>query len=313
MKTKLSFAAFLLLFCATLCAHNAVIDGIYYNLDHGNYTATATFRGEDKYSFENEYSGTVTIPAIVEYNDVTYNVTSIGSYTFYYCRNLTSVTIPNSVISIGESAFDGCSGLTSITIGNGVSSIGRNAFSFCDALTAVYISDINAWCSISFAFNSESNPLIYAHNLYLNGQLVTDLIILEGVTDIKKYAFDGCTSLKSVTLPASLENIEESAFYGCSAVRAITCKAALPPMCAGTSCFANINKAIPLYVPAESINLYSLSDVWKDFINIQEIQNTEDINLLPIEEPKCIKNIYNGVLYIERDNKTFTLQGQEVR
>ena len=56
-------------------------------------------------------------------------MTSIGSYAFYYCSSLTSVTIPNSVTSIGDYAFYGCSGLTSVTIPNSVTSIGRYAFS----------------------------------------------------------------------------------------------------------------------------------------------------------------------------------------
>ena len=65
------------------------------------------------------------------------SVTSIGSYAFYNCIRLTSVTIPNSVTSIGGAAFQYCSGLTSVTIGNSVTSIGDKAFRFCSGLTSV--------------------------------------------------------------------------------------------------------------------------------------------------------------------------------
>ena len=70
----------------------------------------------------------VTIPDGVE---------SIGSHAFRECSGLTSVTIPNSVTSIGEWAFDSCSGLRRVTIGNGVTSIGNGAFHNCTSITSV--------------------------------------------------------------------------------------------------------------------------------------------------------------------------------
>ena len=66
------------------------------------------------------------------------SVTSIGENAFGYCTNLADVIISNNVASIGSNAFQYCIGLTSVTIGNGVTSIGEDAFLSCDRLIEVY-------------------------------------------------------------------------------------------------------------------------------------------------------------------------------
>ena len=96
------------------------------------------------------------------------DVTNIMHETFYNCTNITSVTIPNSVTEIGDSAFEGCTGLTEVNI-----------------------TDISTWYKIDFG-NIQSNPLSYAHHLILNGEELTNLVIPNDITKIKKYTFRGC-------------------------------------------------------------------------------------------------------------------------
>lgn len=132
------------------------------------------------------YSGAIDLPSEVN----GYIVKSIADKAFSRC-SLRSVTIPESVTTIGEYAFDNCSGLT-----------------------CVNITDLAAWCKISFGSDS-SNPLRYAHHLYMDGEEITNLVIPEGVTTIGDYAFRGCSGLTSVTIPESVTRIGDTAFYGC--------------------------------------------------------------------------------------------------
>ncbi len=149
------------------------------------------------------------------------SVASIENYAFQNCTGLTSVTIPNSVASIGNYAFYGCSKLTSITIPNSVTSIGDFAFANCYILTGVYITDLAKWCGVSFG-NENANPLSNAGNLYLNGTLITELIIPNSVTSIGDYVFSGCKSLTSVTIPNSVTSIGDYVFSGCESLISVT-------------------------------------------------------------------------------------------
>lgn len=106
----------LTLLCLSLSAraHDAEVDGIFYNLDAANKTATVTFKGDNYDSYDNEYSGDVEIPETVTYNGIAYSVTSLGEWCFAGCSSLTSITIPNSVTSLGNWCFESCSRLTAI-------------------------------------------------------------------------------------------------------------------------------------------------------------------------------------------------------
>ena len=214
----------LLMLTAVLSAStNVYTYGFQVNLIYYNIISSAKKTVEITYGTSStiSYHGDFAIPEQVTYSGDTYSVIAIGDEAFENCSRLTSVTIPNSVTSIGNSAFNGCSELTSVTIPNSVTSIGNSAFQVCSGLESVNISDLSAWCKIDFS-NVYSNPLIYAQNLYLDGELITDLTIPDDIIEIKQYTFSGCSSLASVTVPNSVISIGDSAFSGCSGLTSVT-------------------------------------------------------------------------------------------
>lgn len=132
VKLKLSVKLLLLCLCLlsghqSALAYDAEIDGIYYNLNNDDLTASVTYK---EYNYKS-YSGDVTIPSSVTYKGNTYNVTSIENLAFSGCSKLSSITIGNNVTSIGHYAFSRCYELTSVTISNSVTSIEDYAFNEC--------------------------------------------------------------------------------------------------------------------------------------------------------------------------------------
>ena len=139
---------------------------------------------------KNKEITSVTLPESVNY---------IGDGTFYECRGLTSINIPAGVTQIGIATFEGCSSLTSVTIPDGVTKIGIEAFAYCNNLTAVNIPD---------GVTEIREGAFLCSNL-------TSVTIPEGVKTIGSYAFYECESLTSVTLPESVNDIGYGTFSGC--------------------------------------------------------------------------------------------------
>ena len=176
------------------------IDGICYELNEWSKNAGVTAKAV-------KYSGSITIPSTIIYNDVTYDVTYIGQEAFSDCPDLTSVTIPNSVESIGWNAFGCCYGLTSITIPNSVRDIGNAAFFCCSGLTSITLG--NSIASIGM-------------EVFYGCWGLTSIDIPESVTSIGDHAFFACDGLTSINIPRSVTKIEDGAFFGCSNLTSIS-------------------------------------------------------------------------------------------
>lgn len=286
------------------------------------------------------YSGAYSIPNGIE---------KIIWGAFDGCTGLTSLTIPNSVTDIeGDVPFDGCSGLTSIVVGskntvydsrnncnaiiktasnilivgcentiipNGIIGIGMGAFDNRTGLTSITIPKSVEYIGYG-AFDGCTG--------------LTSITISNSVTIIGTEAFKGCTGLTSVTIPNSVKHIDEQAFGDCSGLKSVICMAVTPPTSSEPGAFyemfGGVDKSkCKLYVLDSSMNLYKVTEIWKDFTNILPIKAT-DINVTDVVvEPTdnsvdiqwpTVSGAYTYELVI-KDNKgnvictlTFNAQGQ---
>lgn len=126
-------------------------------------------------------------------------VERIGAHAFDTDKGLSSVQLPSTLREIGESAFEKCSALTSIDLPNGLKTIGSQAF-LQSGLTSLTLPD--SVTSVGSQAFFECRSLVSAK-------------LSSGMTTIPSQMFQRCTSLRTVTIPASIKSIDSTAFGSC--------------------------------------------------------------------------------------------------
>ena len=201
-------------------------------------------------------------------NDITEDVEHLGDFAFACRKDLGHLDIPQGVISYGDYTFLNSS-INSIKIPSSLKYCGFATFGgygYDCELEAVYIDDLTSWFYIDFK-EIYGSPLYLAKSLFLNGGKIEVLSIPNNISVLKKYALAGWNG-KEVILPSSIAEIKVCAFYGCSSLTTITCEAATPPTIDDSSTFDAVDKSIPVYVPAGSVEAYKSAQYWSEFTNI---------------------------------------------
>ena len=136
----------------------------------------------------------------------------IAGGAFSSCRNMTNVTIPNTVLTIGNWAFSSCNGLTSVTIPSSVIIIDKNPFVSCEGLTRIVVASENT----TYDSRNNCNAIVEtASNTLIAACKRT--VIPNTVTTIGYGAFFQCVGPSSVIIPKSVTTIDEEAFMYCEA------------------------------------------------------------------------------------------------
>ncbi|RGH33652.1 leucine-rich repeat domain-containing protein [Prevotella sp. AM42-24] len=215
--------------CALLQA-STLIDGLYYDLDTSNRTATVTYEVDGTGNYAS-LSANVKIPENVVYNGVTFTVTKIGENTFSNCKVLESISIPGTVLQIGQNTgvsnlpFYNCTSLKSVRFEDGASSLvlgsyyrddrgynGTGLFSFCP-LEEVYIGRNITYIDGRYPF--EKYPQYYGYSAFYNQPKLAKVTISSTVTEIPSCFLKGCKALNKVSIQGQLIKIPSYSFDGC--------------------------------------------------------------------------------------------------
>ena len=235
-----------------------IIKGIKYRLDKETLTAEVIQK--------KGYSGDIVIPETVVSNKVSYKVTAIGHSTFFNCKSLTSISIPDSVTTIGDYVFGWCESLTSINISKSVINIGKQIFEHCKSLTTIVVDENNQ----VYDSRDNCNAIIHTETDTLIAGC-QNTIIPQSVINIGTCAFGKCSTLTTISIPDSVENIAMFAFYKCKSLSEINIPYSVTTI--GSSAFEDCESLTSISisdVPVEDEELYNQADNFFDNLGIGE-------------------------------------------
>ena len=145
-------------------------------------------------------------------------VKSIGDKAFYYWASLTAVSFPKSLTTLGDYVFDGCDALKTITVD-------KENQSYCDENGVLYDKEMTTLvkyppCQEYTAFKVPETVREIASWAFI-GAVNLEGIDLSNVEKFGEDTFYYCTSLRSVTIPAAMDEIPSAAFSYCHSLRKI--------------------------------------------------------------------------------------------
>lgn len=276
------------------------------------------------------YTGNITIPTKVSYQEKDFTVTAlndsafygaselqkvdikasvnaVGAYVFYDCKALGEVILPASLTEIGQYAFS-YSGITSLDIPEGVTALGDRAFFQTPSLSKVSLpstltkvgNNCFAYATALEAISLGDNITTLGTTLFQNCQKLKSVKFPASATKIPSYCFQNCSALTSFEFPANITEISSSAFKGCTSL-----KIELPSTVTtiGSEAFSNCLQltefhfpenmtAIPNYVLDGCENLTSIT-MGKNVTSIGNYAFRKCVAIKKFDLPDGVKSIGN--------------------
>ena len=177
------------------------------------------------------------------YQSINGMVTSADGKTLLYCSpgKRGEVRIPNSIESIETEAFKYCNYITKLSIAASVTSMGNRAFYGCSELTTVH-----------FEGAQDAQEAVIGYQAFERCYKLSSVLFDDDVniTKLDKYAFEYCTALKSITLPASLVKIDNYALGYCSLLSEVKFAEGTVFVDVSVSAFEKSLKLTKIYIPS---------------------------------------------------------------
>lgn len=254
---------------------------LYYNIQTVGNNVSITYPNSDPYNpytgFE-EPLGSLIIPDSVHINGNDYCVTSIGDWSFAFCSNITSVSIPNTVKTIGDCAFGECVSLSKLSMPDSIVSIGVCAFQGC---------------------------------------AIDTIVLPQSVTTIGNFAFKNCIGLVSLSIPTSVVNVGFMAFDSCISLTSVSVDNNTLLLSVNDTNMGNVHIEVPqtsswdyslkiFATPKQDyryIRWSNLSTSNPDLVYLSSDSVITAVLTYAIEPRICMVNVEDerNVLYIDRD------------
>ncbi|MDY4513029.1 MAG: leucine-rich repeat domain-containing protein [Paludibacteraceae bacterium] len=235
--------------------------------------------------------------------------TTLADEAFKGCYALESLSLPSELQTIGYMALADCKNLQSIHVPASVTDIDDSAFEDCRSVTSITFGDAQQSApqqrSVGSAGTSQLRRI--GNWGFYNCHNLQSLTIPEGVEKIGTAAFYGCTYLEELSLPSTVQSIGDNCFALASKLTKITVNAVTPPTIE-TKTFAEVDRTIPVVVPAGTLEAYAAADYWSEFINIEEAPVTA------IAAASIIAGLYteSGRIVCEGEFRIYDLLGRDV-
>lgn len=209
------------------------------------------------------------------------DATTIGENAFRECRQMTEITIPDSVTTLGNNAFRFCTSLVNIVFNNTLMSIGAGCFYSASSLSTVVIpnsvvsfgSEAFQDCTNLTNVTLSLNITKINNNTFSGCTSLSSIELHDGITEIATSAFQYCGNITSIVIPSTVTMIRGYSFQNCISLISVTVNSVTPPNISSASVFTNNAEGRKIYVPAQSVTAYKSTAGWSIY--------ADDIEAIP--------------------------------